>query len=366
MWIPKWQRDRAQGRRFADPDPGGLQRGVHSSAAKRRSRNRSRRLIGTMAEEKSKKLGMDRRAFMASSMGLATAFLAHEPGLRQLLGRRGGRDARSPAARRRNGPRASTSSSTCRAHFTNGAGAAVSATCRVHPQHGLQTQGTTGRLRLSEFRQGDVLRQRDKHDRDLRRAGQGRSTATPTARSWKARPARRASRADPAELGDGRAAAKRSTTWPAASAPCARATALPITTGIASNNAPDHTALFEQMEREVKTYKIDSWKWYCHTDPGRSGNGFKLDDEKLTYPFYEKSKKLGMKIFSVHKGYASQSRDAGPPGQPGRRREGRAGPSRPDLHHLPLGHQARTRRAAVQGRTASTIRRPAISPGTTC
>ena len=28
--------------------------------------------------------------------------------------------------------------------------------------------------------------------------------------------------------------------------------------------------------------RIDSWKWYCHTDPGRTGNGFQLDDEKLT------------------------------------------------------------------------------------
>jgi hypothetical protein len=65
------------------------------------------------------------------------------------------------------------------------------------------------------------------------------------------------------------------------------------------------------MEREVKTYGIDSWKWYCHTDPGRSGNGFKLDDEKLTYPFYERSKKLGLRLFSVHKGYASQSRELG-------------------------------------------------------
>jgi len=43
----------------------------------------------------------------------------------------------------------------------------------------------------------------------------------------------------------------------------------------------------EQMEQEIKVYKIDSWKWYCHTDPGQSGNGFRLDDEKLTYPFYE-------------------------------------------------------------------------------
>ncbi len=42
-----------------------------------------------------------------------------------------------------------------------------------------------------------------------------------------------------------------------------------------------------------------------------NGGGFKLDDEKLTYPFYEQSKKLGLRIFSVHKGYASQSRTLG-------------------------------------------------------
>mgnify|MGYP001437175710 CR=1 FL=1 len=78
-----------------------------------------------------------------------------------------------------------------------------------------------------------------------------------------------------------------------------------------SSNSPDQKRLLEQMEREVKMYGIDSWKWYCHTDPGRSGNGFSLDDEKLTYPFYEKSRELGLKIFSIHKGYASQSRTLG-------------------------------------------------------
>ena len=76
-------------------------------------------------------------------------------------------------------------------------------------------------------------------------------------------------------------------------------------------NSQDKKALFEQMEREVKLYGIDSWKWYCHTDPGRSGNGFQLDDEKMTYPFYEKSKELGLKLFSVHKGFSSQSRTLG-------------------------------------------------------
>ena len=84
-----------------------------------------------------------------------------------------------------------------------------------------------------------------------------------------------------------------------------------------NTNKPDTAALSEQMEREVKKYGIDSWKWYCHTDPGRSGNGFRLDDEQVAYPFYEQSKKLGLKIFSVHKGFASQSRRFGHLAHPG-------------------------------------------------
>ncbi len=76
-------------------------------------------------------------------------------------------------------------------------------------------------------------------------------------------------------------------------------------------NTQDKKALFEQMDREMNLYKIDSWKWYCHFDPGRSGGGFQLDDEKITYPFYEYSKKLGMKTFSVHKGFSAQSKTLG-------------------------------------------------------
>ena len=83
------------------------------------------------------------------------------------------------------------------------------------------------------------------------------------------------------------------------------------------SNQPSWNELFEQMEREVKKYGIDSWKWYCHTDPGRSGDGFRMDDEKLAYPFFEKSKQLGLKVFSVHKGFAAQSRTLGHFAHPG-------------------------------------------------
>ena len=77
-----------------------------------------------------------------------------------------------------------------------------------------------------------------------------------------------------------------------------------------AKNQPDYPALFEQMEREVKLYGIDSWKWYCHTDPGRSGGGFQLDDE-MSAKFYAKSRELGVSNISCHKGYSYQSRTLG-------------------------------------------------------
>ncbi|MCH8332641.1 amidohydrolase family protein [Candidatus Sumerlaeota bacterium] len=77
-----------------------------------------------------------------------------------------------------------------------------------------------------------------------------------------------------------------------------------------ARNRPDYPALYEQMEREVKLYGADSWKWYCHTDPAGSGTGYQLDDDWAA-AFYEYSRKLGQKIFCVHKGFASMSRTMG-------------------------------------------------------
>ncbi len=77
-----------------------------------------------------------------------------------------------------------------------------------------------------------------------------------------------------------------------------------------ANNRIDKSATIEQMERELEKYKIDSWKWYCHTDPGRTGNGFQCDDDNAMW-FYEESRKRGMKLISVHKGYSYQSRQLG-------------------------------------------------------
>jgi len=75
MWIRKGHRDRLKG--VDSPMPTQV---VSNEEFIPRPQSQQQKeveyWIGQMAEEKSKKLGMDRRKFMVSSMGLATCFLA--------------------------------------------------------------------------------------------------------------------------------------------------------------------------------------------------------------------------------------------------------------------------------------------------
>src|SRR5258707_859750 len=75
MWIRKYARDFKKG--VDSPFP--TQVCSTEEFIPRRQNERQAKmehLIGDMSAEKSKKLGMDRRAFMASAMGMATCFLA--------------------------------------------------------------------------------------------------------------------------------------------------------------------------------------------------------------------------------------------------------------------------------------------------
>ena len=75
MWIPKCVRDENKG--VDSPIP---TQAVSNEEFIPRPQTEDQRkweiVIAEMAEEKSKKLGMGRRDFMRSSMGMATAFLA--------------------------------------------------------------------------------------------------------------------------------------------------------------------------------------------------------------------------------------------------------------------------------------------------
>ena len=54
------------------------------------------------------------------------------------------------------------------------------------------------------------------------------------------------------------------------------------------------------MERQVKELKIDAWKMYTGAELGEKA--WFLDDEKVAYPFWERTQKLGIKNLCVHKG----------------------------------------------------------------
>lgn len=65
--------------------------------------------------------------------------------------------------------------------------------------------------------------------------------------------------------------------------------------GIGTIASPDW---LEESERQVRDLRIDAWKFYTG-DPLKP---WRHDDEKLAYPFYEQTLKLGVRNICTHKG----------------------------------------------------------------
>ncbi|MCI0379966.1 MAG: hypothetical protein L0215_20485, partial [Gemmataceae bacterium] len=59
---------------------------------------------------------------------------------------------------------------------------------------------------------------------------------------------------------------------------------------------PEH----EEMERQVKKLRIDAWKMYTGAEIGE--RAWFMDDEKVAYPFWERTRRLGVRNLCVHKG----------------------------------------------------------------
>jgi predicted TIM-barrel fold metal-dependent hydrolase len=57
----------------------------------------------------------------------------------------------------------------------------------------------------------------------------------------------------------------------------------------------------EEMERQAKVLKVNSWKMYPGSLAGALAP-YRLDDEKVTYPFWQKARKLGIKTACIHRG----------------------------------------------------------------
>ncbi|MBM3572953.1 MAG: amidohydrolase, partial [Alphaproteobacteria bacterium] len=68
---------------------------------------------------------------------------------------------------------------------------------------------------------------------------------------------------------------------------------------------PGQPGWLERADREIAELKPDSWKGYTvgdNTNKQLSRHPWRMDDEKLLYPFYEKLLKAGHNIVCVHKG----------------------------------------------------------------
>lgn len=81
---------------------------------------------------------------------------------------------------------------------------------------------------------------------------------------------------------------------------------------------PGAPGWMEEVDKSIAEYKPDSWKGYTIGDPlspSTKGTAWRLDDEKLLYPFYEKARKSGInKIICIHKGLLPKDYEKSWPG----------------------------------------------------
>ncbi|MBM3810557.1 MAG: hypothetical protein FJW20_02860 [Acidimicrobiia bacterium] len=302
MWIRKHDRDRRKG--VDSPVP--TQMISTEEFVPRRQNPEQKQVeatIGEMAEANSKRLGMNRRDYMRTSMGIATVWLAKN----KVYGKHievEEAEAFEPAATEEKYPKGEYFIIDVQAHFTRG----FALNFRNDPtirgmgfelKNDVEAYGfrnfvkemffdsETSMIVLSGVPGREV--QRDAEGKVL----EGHARGGGLLPSWLMSQSKK-------ELND-LARSQRA---------LCQGNLAPNHYWDAATNKPDKAACIEQMERELSIYGIDSWKWYCHTDPGRSGGGFQLDDDNAQW-FYEESKKRGMKLISVHKGYSYQSRTLG-------------------------------------------------------
>ncbi len=302
MWTRKIQRDLQKG--VDSPVPTQM---VSNEEFIPRPQNQRQKhveyLIGEMAAAKSKKLGMDRRRFMGSSMGLATCWLA----MNQVYGKAfeiEEAEALEPAAAEEKWPKGEYFVLDVQTHFTNGL-ALNFRNSEFVKNMGFSLTNDAAAYGYKNFlkeiffdSETDMIVVSGVPGREILRdaAGQvpeGRDRRGGILPSWLMSQAAR-------EINELSGSVR---------AVC-QGNLAPNHYWDRAANKLDRAATFEQMDRELKQYGIASWKWYCHSDPGQSGGGFQLDDDKAAW-FYEESRKRGMKIFSVHKGYSYQSRTLG-------------------------------------------------------
>jgi uncharacterized protein len=307
MWIPKGLRDMRKG--VDSPMP--TQVVSNEEILPRRQSEPQKHveyLIGQMGDERAKKLGVSRRTFMASSMGLATCFLASN----KVYGKCWEVDEAEtwePAAYDERWPKNEYFIIDVQSHFTNGAAIGGFRTMEFIKNMGFNLKNDaeaygfknfvkemffdseTSMVVISGVPSKETLRDKDgKVLEGAARTPGGQGRVLPSWVMFEGRKQINGLAGSQRALNQGNLAPNHY--WDKVA------------------NKIDKASLLEQMEREVQVYGISSWKWYCHLDPGQSGGGFQLDDDNSQW-FIEESRKRGIRLISTHKGYSYQSRTLG-------------------------------------------------------
>lgn len=108
---------------------------------------------------------------------------------------------------------------------------------------------------------------------------------------------------------------------------------------------PKQPGWMDEVDKAIEVYKPDSWKSYTIGDPlAPSKFPWRLDDEQVMYPFYEKAVKAGINTLCIHKGllppdYEVVRRRMGICNGVGHRK-GREGLAADELRDLSLGAAA--------------------------
>lgn len=303
MWVRKYERDAAKG--VDSPMPTQVvsnEEFIPRPITKQQAQ--VEHLIGQMGEENAKKVGMNRRDFMRTSMGMATVAMAANA-VYGPYWEVDAAEAVDPAATAEKYPKGEYFIIDAQAHFTNGYALGFR-NAEFVKNMGFSLTNDRDAYSFPNFikemlfdSETSIVIISGVPDKENNKDAEG-NVLEGLARSRGALPSWLMAQAKK-DINDLAGGTKR--------AYCQG--------NCAPNHYWDKTAgkqdlplLYEQMEREVKVYGIDSWKWYCHTDPGRSGNGFQLDDE-MSANFIEYSRKLGIKNISCHKGFSYQSRTLG-------------------------------------------------------
>ena len=304
MWIRKSERDKKKN--VISPMP--TQAVSNEEFAPRpqsEPQKQVEHLIGEMSETRAKKLNLDRRSFMSSSMGLATCFLASNKVFGTNVWDVDEVESWEPAATQEKFPKGEYFVIDVQAHFTNGIRIPGFRTMEFVKNMGFQLKDDAESYGYKNFVKEmffdsetsivvisgvpTMEKLRDENGK----VAEGLARSRGLLPSWVMAKARK----EINELAGSQRALN-------------QGNLAPNHYWDKATNTMNKAELKEQMEREVKQYGIGSWKWYCHTDPAQTGQGFQLDDDNAQY-FIEESRKMGLKLISTHKGYSYQSRTLG-------------------------------------------------------